>query len=341
MIKRTALFLALALSAFQFASANPNYFFDPVTGKVKLLIDMPTPAPKTVDVLFVVDNSGSMQTHQKNLAAAAPVLVKELMDQSIDFHAGVVTTTMDPPWGKEKTPSQGQMLGTPVSIDRSMPNAGELLIQRLVPGTDGGGTERHFDAILAALTEPLRSGGNAGFFRANAGLAVVVLTDADDQSQVSPDDFVASLKNIKAATGGAVTIQGLIVPSTTPEQECSRNGEEKPAKIEMAIKALGGEAFSLCAKQYADNIRSIGKSIANVSSKYVGVSGKRIRLPSAPEFETITVTYGSQVIAKGDATRGWVFNANSNEIQIGGKVAWTKQPDGTPLDITYVPVDWK
>src|SRR6476661_1736301 len=45
-----------------------------------------------IDVLWVVDNSGSMATSQQNLANNFPSFIQKFQEKAYDFQMGVVTT---------------------------------------------------------------------------------------------------------------------------------------------------------------------------------------------------------------------------------------------------------
>ncbi|PRP96276.1 vWA domain-containing protein [Enhygromyxa salina] len=72
-----------------------------------------TAAPtRSVDVLFVVDNSGSMGEEQISLALAADVLIAELEAADADYRIGVTTTDSGNPWcpSGTTTPEAGNLV---------------------------------------------------------------------------------------------------------------------------------------------------------------------------------------------------------------------------------------
>ncbi len=299
-------------------------------GRIKIELDINMGHGDMVDVLAVVDNSGSMNSHQMNLKNHAQSLINQFTSAGLDYHIGIITSDEH---------ENGRLIrGT--FVTPASPNPADQLASLFQVGTNGSATEMIFDPIVAALSEPNLSGANKGFFRPDAGLALVVLTDAEDQSVVnSPDQFVNFIKNVKP--NGLVTMQGIIVP--TGVSNCPRD-QESPARIESAIAQLGGQAYSLCAANYSENIVQIGNSIASVASGInKGLPADQIpaiQLPSAPDYKSIKVTYGSQTLIAGNIQYGWVYDAQTNEVRVGDKVKWSYQPLGTPLTITYVPADW-
>ena len=64
-------------------------------------------------------------------------------------------------------------------------------------GTSGDATERFLDSAHLALSEPLISTKNAGFLRDDADLLVVFLTDTEDQSTISADEFHQFVTGLK------------------------------------------------------------------------------------------------------------------------------------------------
>lgn len=85
-----------------------------------------------VDLLFIIDNSGSMEGHQKNLAKNIDLLVGGIFKNPIiDFNIGVLTTDA----------IYGDLSGNPRIIRRETPNATDKLKQNLLVGTNGNGTE--------------------------------------------------------------------------------------------------------------------------------------------------------------------------------------------------------
>lgn len=178
----------------------------------------PEITPPKLDVLFVIDNSGSMKEEQEAVARELTAFIGELRKGggvSTDFNIGVITTAVyqsvlfqgtkyfrDYPAqaGRlqpvpDPLPDGGVDLGT--GTERMLNgNDPELIskFQRLVRvGTFGSGQETPFEALRLALSPPhattdLAAGGNAGFIRDGARLLVVLLTDEDDCSEVANKD---------------------------------------------------------------------------------------------------------------------------------------------------------
>ena len=144
------------------------------------------------DILFVIDNSGSMQDKHDNLVRNANEFVSELTKNSTNYHLGIVTTDIIAPTdqGRLRTASGGPLFWTSPSADD--PNAAAIeqaIVQGFSAtvesiGIEGSFKEAGLGAVLAALapTDPNVAANNAGFLRPTADLAIVIVTDEDDCS---------------------------------------------------------------------------------------------------------------------------------------------------------------
>ena len=74
------------------------------------------------DILFVIDNSGSMCQEQENIRQGAKRLFEYMAESGVDFHIGVTTTHMNPEYALEPVAKPGRLQATPQPVpgfDRS------------------------------------------------------------------------------------------------------------------------------------------------------------------------------------------------------------------------------
>jgi hypothetical protein len=216
----------------------------------------PTPVPipsTTVDILFVVDDSASMEPFQKPLAQNVDAFVNNLGPlNKADWHIGVLTTTAE-----NKYPNSGHLRGSPVYLTQNTANVKSLLSLNLQPGTAGSGDERPFYSILLALSEPRSSTYNAGFLRTNAHLAVVFVTDADDQSNFPGSALLTFLQDLKKGTSAKILTYAAINDTNST---CQRN-EDPPIRIVDFLTVTKGKKFDLCADDWGKKLEEIAKDI--------------------------------------------------------------------------------
>lgn len=283
----------------------------------------------TVDILFVIDNSGSMDQKQRNLAANVNLFTSEIQKYTaLDFHIGVVTSTMYGGWGG-RSKSDGRLTGNPIYVDRNTPDLVRTLGRNLIVGVDGNSTEEFFTPVRAALSPPLVNVENAGFYRPDAYLLVIFITDGEDLSSMQPDDLYKLLLGMKQNDKAKIITNGVVIPTNV--MNCDRSGELPPRKIEQFLKLSGGTMFGLCDVDY-------GQKLANLGKLLVERIGNSVLLTRAPLPETIEVKFGTQIVPN-SATDGWMYDPARNAVVFASGIKWTKQPQGTTIEVTFTPAD--
>lgn len=283
----------------------------------------------SVDILFVIDNSGSMEHHQSDLSNNVNRFIQSFVKKSgLDFHIGVVTTDMgDDPFGT-KGPCCGVLTGQPRFIERTTPNFASALSQNMIVGIDGSSNEQSFAPVIAALSEPNLSENNVGFYRPKAHLAVIFMTDAEDHSDTTVDGFMKFLIALKGDTA-KVSVYGAIVPSTATN--CQR---DEPGVVPQRIESLlgkvsnaGNNVMSLCSPDFGDRLASLGDDLLRRV-------GSLIYLNRRPVAGTIRVNFGSQSIPA-DPLVGFRYDSFRNAIILGEKIVWSNQPAGAKVQVSY------
>lgn len=152
-----------------------------------------------LDLLFVIDNSGSMGEEQANLIANFPTFIQVLDQSGLDYRVAVTTTgreyhyNMSLPIGgsiPQDTGSgeNGQMLKpaacnmTKRWIDKTDPNPAQMFSCVANVGTNGNSDEMPLGGMRDALEDRMTDGTNVGFRRTDALLGVVFMTDEEDCS---------------------------------------------------------------------------------------------------------------------------------------------------------------
>jgi len=94
-----------------------------------------------VDILFLVDDSGSMEIKQQNLITNINRFISAFTQRAnIDYHIGVVTTTFDN-FSSNTAPCCGHLVGNPYFVSPATPNLTSVLATNFHVGTTGSGTE--------------------------------------------------------------------------------------------------------------------------------------------------------------------------------------------------------
>ena len=282
-----------------------------------------------VDILFVVDNSGSMNTHQQNLAKNIELFTNEFLRQPfISYHVGVITTESRGSTDK----CCGKLQGSPAFVKRNTPDSNRTLAKNLMVGTSTtatSGKEAPFDSVIKALDPDLLKGHNAGFLRPNAALAIFFVTDAEDQSEASVRTIFNYLVNLKGGYRDRVFAFGAIIPTT--EFRCKRDDEKvTPLKIESFLrltKNSGPNLMNLCATDF-------GTNLARAAAQIVDSIGRKVFLNRIPDVNSIRVKIGNEYLAN-EPLAGWTFNPEENAIVFGPNISWVNLPPNTSIQIFY------
>ncbi|MBC7420625.1 MAG: VWA domain-containing protein [Bdellovibrio sp.] len=286
-----------------------------------------------VDILFVIDNSGSMQDAQTNLSRNARLFSDAITKMSVlDYHIGVTSTDMN-----DCQRGCGNLIGFPYFVDKNTANGASALANNMLIGTDGSSIEMMFSPVVNALTTSLNNPSNVGFYRADAYLAIILITDAEEQSRLSPADLLNFLIQ-KKGDASKVLAYG-VIRKLAEERTCYDMGETLSDKLETFLSTVvnadkkQNNVLSLCASDY-------GIKLAQFAADIVKRSSGTIRLQRIPNVKTIKVTYGVQVIPN-DPKTGWVFEVSTNSIILSADIKFIDQGPNVGLSVDFDVIETK
>lgn len=234
-----------------------------------------------VDVLVVIDNSGSMSYEQGNMAGRFSSFLERL--KGLDYQVGIVTTDVK----TNRTSSyrkDGRLLPFAAFNNRywikSTDNAEDAknafadVIER---SELGSGQEQGVKATYRALERSLDpNDNNYGFFRPGAALSVILVTDSDETTSDStypgdvnyfteknhPENLVNFVQ--KNFSGKSFKFNSIIVRDNDanclefPNSENEAYGRNYQKLTNMTSGILG----SVCESDYAGQLSVIGDSTA-------------------------------------------------------------------------------
>ncbi|MCX6128632.1 MAG: hypothetical protein NTX25_06150 [Proteobacteria bacterium] len=206
-----------------------------------------------LDVLLVIDDSGSMKEEQTKLANKLLPLLSYVKDS--DWNIGVVTTD----------PKEGCLRGLIKKSDR---NAEQLFSSAVNAGVQGSGNERGIYQAVAGLKGECNQTGT--WLRSNSTVAVLIVSDEDNCSVDGKDcagdawaksDYLVNyLKSIRRVGVNARTY-GLIWHPSQTQSAC--NTAFHPASVYAdAITKTGGTWGSICDADYSQTLQSISYDLS-------------------------------------------------------------------------------
>jgi hypothetical protein len=246
-----------------------------------------------IDFLFVVDNSGSMADEQESLANSFDGFISSIQDTVMakDYHIMVIDTDAGNSFEQScfvicqllpvcegyacnnlpKAEGCDAMLGTGLIDDPSgkacgvaggkrfmvdgQPNLSSTFGCLAKVGTDGDGSERPMEAMIAAITSLNGAGGcNEGFLRKDALLVVTFITDEEDdgKSKGTPAGWNAALVAAKVGAEKSIVVLGLIGDPDQPNPVCAVDAAEASPRLRTFAESFTfGSWGSICSPDYA------------------------------------------------------------------------------------------
>lgn len=205
--------------------------------------------PEQVDVLWVVDSSSSMEAEQRKLAENFPVFLQYYRNSGLDWQIGVIS--MDMVDGEQKGRLQGG--AGYLWVDEAVPDPTGVFKQIAVLGTGGHFQEKGRAAAYAALSKPLVTGYNGGFFRDDAKLSVIFVSDENDRSGDDPSlgDFKSFLTDLKPDPS-MITVSAIVGLS---DDSCAR---AEGRDYRNLVGATGGAEFDICRGDWTPILEELG-----------------------------------------------------------------------------------
>jgi len=145
-------------------------------------------SPTAVDVLWVIDNSGSMSGDVEDLGLEIPTFINNFVTLDLDWQMAVITTDLET--------DGGQLQGAGIITPSSLPSPQQAFIDAIDQGSGGSASEKGMDTSYAALESPGYAE-SAGLVREDGNLAVIIITDEDDSSSMRKTDYVSWLDAYK------------------------------------------------------------------------------------------------------------------------------------------------
>jgi hypothetical protein len=272
-----------------------------------------------VDILMIVDNSGSMEQHQSELASSAQNLVHRLVDLGFDFQIGVTSTD------NSTSGHKGRFVGEPSIITLATGQPAAKLHERILLGSDGSSVEEGLEAARLAVTNTA----NYGFLRDDALLLVVVLSNEEDASPKAVEEYEKFFSALKPPLPGREHgwMLNFIGVTGKRDEDCKTFGNYKSIGtryIELA-NFSGGNTSTICTADLSAAVNGVEKALLTVLTEIV--------LNRDPNPETLHV-YFNNILVPNDLTNGWTYNAAKNSILFHGTYVPKVK---TKIDITFEP----
>ena len=275
------------------------------------------------DIVWVVDESGSMGDDRDRIAGNADTFFQMALDLGLDFRMGV--TDMD-------NATHGKF-ATRMANDSGerwlLPDEPEAFAAAIRdpsgPGIGDGGDEHGLTQVKAVIDHHMPRGDAGGTgVRTDAKLAVIIVTDekpdevevdimteGNEEPTPAQETQISDLvEPYRAQLAGEDAVVHLISePLPFDDETCSNSGAEHAYGYYELVGALGGQMGSICQLDLGPTLDGILDSIVGDASPVV--------LAYIPISATITVMSDGIPVPRSRAI-GWDYRASSNSIVFHG-----------------------
>jgi hypothetical protein len=285
-------------------------------------VDVLLQADGVVDILWVIDDSGSMANQRKTLTDNFEAFLTKLKSLKVDYQIGVTSTNFA---------DNGKLRGMTKIIDNDTPDAGALFTANTTFPSSRTRWEQGLRMAQFAVSSPNTDvgGPNAGFLRPNAALAIIVVSDEDDSSY-GPTDYYARVFQSSKGKGNEALVTFSTIAGTTPSG-CTPPGEETfygsladPAFRYAAVSTkTGGIVGSICDLSFENTLLQIAEALNTLRRVFP--------LTLTPVGGTLTVKVNGVVIPQ-DPVNGWQYRPETNSVVFLGTYI---PPPGAQIRLEY------
>lgn len=281
-----------------------------------------------IDILFVIDNSGSMGSIQNNIVKNSALFMKNfLIDNDMKWKMGIISTDKnDIPYLGFNTSFDNSYAATKTSDE--VVQTFQSAVNRL--GVMGDADEYVFYNTHRVMTDIM----TRAFFRSDAHLAVIMVTDEEEQSE---DEFggqyeaLSFLNMIRALKPEGKIIRFYGAFRFDDLQSCDRSyANYAKSPFENVIIATQGIHMSACTNDFGKNLAAIGKDILSI------IDSPRMLLTERPVVESIRVYYDGVLLKPGKKEEGgfWFYSERYNTINFYSLDFMPNRED-SKIKITY------
>jgi len=261
-----------------------------------------------LDVLWVIDNSGSMGAIQSTVASHIDDFMTVFLAASPDYHMAFITTD-----------SGSFQAGMFIDSGTTTP---ELVAASIVStiGVGGNANEKGVQYAYESTSDPLNAGPGGDFFREEATLVVIFVSDEPDHSASGWFSYTTHFSGLKdAGKFHPVSIIGDYPSGCYGTFGAYTRNVQHGAGYYEFTNYYGGQIYSLCAPDWGIQMEDLAETVS---------TRRTFPLSETDVMEdTVEVYVNSQLV-----TEGYEYDPVENEVVFEPG----KEPDeGDQIEINY------
>jgi hypothetical protein len=248
------------------------------------------------DVLFVIDNSKSMRAEQANMADRISDFIERV--KGLDWKIAIVTTDT-----VNKTNGDGRFLKFPngaYSLTSALDDktAKSYFGKTIQTGVNGDYLEQGIKTTYRAIERYISpketlDQQNKNFFRKQAALSVIVISDENESGKTSKNQGPELLSLVQKTWGAKKLFKFHSIITRPGDTACLKKNLDRTEGFAYAeLTALtGGVLGDICAADYGNQLTVIGQDVANTQNTYeLSCSPKDINNDGIPDVRVYAVS---------------------------------------------------
>jgi hypothetical protein len=319
----------------------------PAPTRMTQMNDLDLSQERQVDLLFVVDSSGSMESAQKALQDSFSKFMKEFGDKKLDVNIAVLTTNgpefdnrrrQNTPYGAFIGSSMKHINSNKIYSERFLKKDSPVLAEQFksmaLVGTNGDGSETAFLPLIAALSVPNLAGINNGFLRKDALLSIIIISDEDESRNTygnffTKDSYViedkVEINSVSVLDQRIAALESRL--KVLKEGESGRYrmylvGNDKGKGFTKAVQRFKGRTVSIDS-DFSGELLKIAEEVSTLASRSFALKDSAIA-------DSISVTINGEEISETRNTEsgdGFSYDEATHSVKLHG-TALTKSVGG-------------
>jgi hypothetical protein len=265
---------------------------------------------RKLDIIWIIDNSGSMMDEQSALGANFSAFIDDFITKNIDFKMAITTTDTS------SSLKKGLMVkGSDSKLTSQMAKLNEFQFKsdftNLVKvGTAGSGYEKGLEA-----SEGFMQKYSGSFLRPDAYLAIVIVSDEEDQSPKAVSQYTDYLKSFKQETG-LIKLYSIVDVNKT---NCCQYGV-----------TTGGDRYILASTKTAGVVGDIRNDFFGTLSS---MGDTLIRLLDSFALSKKPIEGSLKVYVDGLQSQDYIYDRTTNSIKFDQNRLPT---EGAAISVSYI-----
>ncbi len=259
-----------------------------------------------VDILWVIDDSGSMADEQDSLGRNFQSFIDQFLVKDIDFKMAITTTD-------GTSTRNGRMVGDSSKLTRASAKGNRTAFinnftKWVKVGTSGSGVEQGLKTSTAFMDRY-----SSSFLRSDAFLVVVYLSDEEDQSEKKVSEYITKLQALKTNKG---MVKAYSIVAT---KNGSKSSWETAGLRYSEVSTATAGTTSDIKKDFANVLLDMGGTIVNLMDSFA--------LNESPYQDQIEV-----LVSGVKVNSGYTFNASTRSIKFDANAL---PAEGSKVEVRY------